>query len=248
MPIGDYFQDFQDNGLIKSLLLNGYLDENFEDYISLFHEVNITKEDLAFERQIKSGSPTAFSQELKEIDNLIKRIPERYLQRENALNYSLMDYLLANEGRYSTLASNYIAVLAQDNETCFSFIGGYIDRNPPNLKRFIPVLTEKAQRLWHYLQEKSGVSDERKRGLLVPILQFASAESIMSQYKFETLQEYLESMADFPTFVNNLDDLSCVTKIIRSRFKFKGLEKQTEKNEIFEFIAKENYFEINLGQ
>ena len=247
IPIGNYFQDFQDNGLIKSLLLNGYLDENFEDYISLFHEVNITKEDLVFERQIKSGSPTTFSQPLKEIDNLIKRVPERYLQRENSLNFLLMDYLLANEGKYPTLTGNYISVLAQDNERCFSFIAGYIDRKPANLKRFIPVLLEKAQRLWYYLQEKSGVSEERKRGLLGPILQFASPESIMAQYKFDSLQQYLESMADFPAFAIQLKDPGAIPKVmVRSKFKFKGLENQAKKNAMFEFIAREKYYDINL--
>ena len=55
VDINQYLNDFTNNGLLRNLILEGYINENYNDYISLFHEVTLTKEDKKFERNVKSG-------------------------------------------------------------------------------------------------------------------------------------------------------------------------------------------------
>lgn len=56
IDITPYLNDFSDSHLMRNLLINGYLNENYNDYISLFHEVSLTRDDFLFEKKVKSGN------------------------------------------------------------------------------------------------------------------------------------------------------------------------------------------------
>ena len=72
---------FSDNQMMRSLLTNGYLNEDFEDYISLFHEGNITRVDDTFKRKVKSGINSPFNYQLSDkVANLVKEIPDKYFR------------------------------------------------------------------------------------------------------------------------------------------------------------------------
>src|SRR5690606_29259125 len=94
IDINEYLNDFSNNGLLRNFILNGYINENYNDYISLFHEVSITKEDFTFERNVKGGYLTDFNFKLSDkIENLVDKIDEKYFERETILNFDLLDYL-----------------------------------------------------------------------------------------------------------------------------------------------------------
>src|SRR5690606_3365460 len=103
VDVTPYLTSFENNLLVRNLLINGYINENYSDYISLFHEVNISKEDFKFLRNVKSGINTSFTYELNKIENLIKKIPRKYFYRDVVFNYSLMDFLGKNYGGYKNL-------------------------------------------------------------------------------------------------------------------------------------------------
>lgn len=82
--------------LIKYLMRNGYIDENYHYYISYFYEGSITTDDNGFLLNVISNTKTPFEYELKEIESLINEIDIRYFSTYPILNYNLIDYLLFN--------------------------------------------------------------------------------------------------------------------------------------------------------
>src|SRR6056297_654386 len=87
--------------LVRNLLLNGYINENYDDYISLFHGVNIPKSDFVFVRNVKSNLLSPFDYELHKVENLQKKIAAiGNYGKEAILNLQLFDYLLDNKFTY----------------------------------------------------------------------------------------------------------------------------------------------------
>lgn len=86
----------------KSLLLNaliraGHIDEEYLDYISVFYEGSITKDDRDFLLNVKSQVPTEFDFQLQHLEKLIPKIGLNDFEQAYALNYSLLDFLLKNK-------------------------------------------------------------------------------------------------------------------------------------------------------
>src|SRR5690606_3290377 len=78
VDLNQYLEDFSNNALLRNLIINDYINENYNDYISLFHEGSVTREDLVFERNVKSGTPNEYTYKLHKIDGLLERIDFRY--------------------------------------------------------------------------------------------------------------------------------------------------------------------------
>ena len=77
--IKDIFKDCDFDGyldeelrkaLIRYLIRKGYINENYHDYISLFHDVTMTKFDDAFLRHVKSSSEPNFEHDLVKVDDV----------------------------------------------------------------------------------------------------------------------------------------------------------------------------------
>lgn len=178
VAIEEYLGPFKDNYLIRNLLLNGYINENYNDYISIFHGVNLTNDDFAFERKIKGGLATTFDYQLTKTENLIKRLSDKYFKREIILNYYLLDCLLEHNLKYSIKFENFFKLLSTDNEKNFQFIINYIDRKPDRVGIFIPNLVKYKNTLWAYIKNKSDIPDERVRELIKIIFEFADYQSL----------------------------------------------------------------------
>ncbi|MBK8585551.1 MAG: hypothetical protein IPN88_09035 [Bacteroidetes bacterium] len=158
--ISKYLDEFNDNYLVRSLLLNGYIDEYYDDYISLFHEVSLTKEDFSFERKVKGGINEKFDYELRKVETVIKRIPHQYFRRESILNYSLLECLLENKKTFEYKLDLFYKGLCNDGEKNFQFITGFINTKPKRLALFINQLCLNYSGLGRYIISKSGCPDD----------------------------------------------------------------------------------------
>ena len=102
IEISSVFKDIEKEKLIIYLIRNGYLNENYHDYISYFYEGLITKDDRDFLFSIKNRNALDFKFKLTKIDNLLRKIKPKEFEYKESLNCSLLDYLLANKNKYNT--------------------------------------------------------------------------------------------------------------------------------------------------
>lgn len=80
--------------LVQILLQNGFIDENYLDYISIFYPGNISKEDNQFLLNVKTHIFTPFEHHLTKIENVIKKININDFSKSYIFNYQLTDYIL----------------------------------------------------------------------------------------------------------------------------------------------------------
>lgn len=246
IKIDDYLGVFNDSYLMRNLLLNGHIDEHFEDYISLLHEISLTKDDFNFERNIKSGIYVQFDYKLTKTDNLIRRLPEKYFIRDVMLNYSILECLLDNEIKYISKFEKFFNVLGKDGEKQFHFVYGFIVSNPKKLGRFVNYLCGVKPGLWLYINTKSGLSGDAVLKLMCNIFDYASLNAILKFENVESLATYIEQLDAFFQFCSEIKNINNIKNFISERnIKIKRLDLPSDEQEhIFNFIYSRNHYEI----
>lgn len=239
---------FNDNNLMRSLLLNGYIDEHYDDYISLFHGVNITKEDFTFERKVKSGHPLSFDYGLYRVENVVKRIPDKYFKKEEILNYQLINFLLKNEAKYKTKFNYFFSTLSVDREKQFEFIHGFIANQPDEVSTFIKTLCAHKPTLWHYIKTKSSLSENQTLDLLRHIFEHAHIDTILKLTGLESLNQFLEEIPGLFSFCSLFKSTSILQEYIgKKSIRFKALDSPSpEQMKLFDFVYSNSYYQINL--
>ena len=113
--------------LLRTLIVQGYIDENYNDYTSLYDEQGLPQNDMLFLRNINERILNDWQLELKKPEIVLKRLNADNSSKFNepaVLNFSLLDHLLAT-GKTSYL-SQFINLLTSHRE--INFIKQYFSR------------------------------------------------------------------------------------------------------------------------
>lgn len=253
VDINQYLNDFTNNGLLRNLILEGYINENYNDYISLFHEVSLTKEDKKFERNVKSGFYEGFEYKLTHIENLVdNHIDLKYFKRDTILNFDLLNYLGNNYNRYTEKYDAIIGVLSNEKEKSIEFIDKYISIEERPLKIFIEKLVKNWKGFWDYIYLKSNFTPEKEDKYLSLIIQFGLIDDILSSQNNNTLTTAITQKSHFLSLVKSTEEFNYygkITKLIEKlNVKFEELENpNNETKELFNFVFNNSYYQINKG-
>ncbi len=157
------------NRLLRNLITQGYINENYIDYISLFHEGTISQKDKAFEVRVKSIEEPEFNYKLEKVEGVVKKIGEKYFERKEIFNFDILDFLLVNQSIYNSKYKLFIKLLCNENETSLRFINEYIAQREDK-KNFLTALLKEWSGLCEYIFEKSNYSMNEKYELFEQIL------------------------------------------------------------------------------
>ena len=229
-------------GILLSLLLrSGYINEDYLDYISLFYEGSITKEDRAFLLNVKSQQSSDYDTSLSKIENLIEKISLRDFQEPYLLNYNILDFVLGNEN-YQSQLDNLLIQLNDDNEYGPQFIEGFIS-NGINIEVFIKKLVNRWTGIWQYIKERSTFTEERIEEYFKLIIANADVSDLKLVAENSTLEETISIRKDFLTLI---PDPSQLRKIITTLdVRFKDIDLAGAPQELASLIYLENHYEIN---
>jgi len=226
--------------LLKYLLSNGLINENYHYYISYFYEGSLTRADNDFLLNVISHTQTNYDYELKEIENLSNTIDIRYYDTYPILNYNLVDFLLINS-RDVYLKPIFQTLLNSESNKAIDFIDGYID-NGINKDIFIKELTSSWLGFWKYFEQKTMFSDDRLNIYLKLIIQYAKIEDVKKQY----LSNFITINRDFLSLFTFGDGLEKVKLVLKELdIKFKELEYNSDAIDLLQFIYENDLYEIN---
>lgn len=252
VDIDEYLNDFSNNDLLRNFILNGYINENYNDYISLFHEVSITKEDKIFETNVRAGHSADYNYKLSnKIENLVARIDERYFVREAILNFDLLDFLGQNYREYTHKYDSIIRLLSNEKEKSVMFIDEYIKDEDRPLHVFIEKLVGNWNGFWDYIYSKSNHSDDRENKYLELIIRFSKVETILkNQNNNDTLRTAIEEKTTFLSLIKNtkeLDYFGKITKLLKElSVKFERLDNPNKETKgLFEYVFNNDHYRIN---
>ena len=233
-------QESKQNELINILLRNGYIDESYLEYISIFYEGSLSKSDYQFLINIKTQKNSEFDFKLNKIDNLIKKINQLEFEKEYSLNYSLLDFLLSTNKH--KLKSNLIfKQLRNESKKSISFIDGFIDSSP-NTELFIKNICKEWTNIWHFIENESNYSKDKKKKYFKLLIEHADTNDIKKI--FTNYKSTISDNKDFLSISKNQSKIKDVIKILD--IKFKDISDSSPK-ELLEFIYSNNYYSINTS-
>jgi hypothetical protein len=230
--------------LIFILLRNGYIDEDYTDYISLFHEESITRTDYQFLINVKNKNNQPFEYKLsKKIKKLIPKINPFDFQTEYILNYNLMDYLLQNSGSYKTEIDSVFIKLKDESKESVDFIKGYYDITT-NLESFVRIICNKWSNVWGFVSSSEYYSDDFRTHIYNSILEFAEVDAIkkiavQSSFKSKILTDSL--------FLNSISNTNKLKDIIEQLdLKFSNIDFENSNNDMLDYIYENNLYDFNI--
>lgn len=231
---------FDNKELMKYLLSYGHIDENYEEYISNFFGVSITKDEQEFLRNVKnSGKALSFAYELKNLDEIVNfRLSINEFSKESVLNLNLMNYLLENKSLYSQKIEKLFLQLSNENERSNEFILYCLDYCNQR-KEFVSFIVKFYRKFWFLLM------NSRPDKLITYfgwIIHYSEYENIKSLNHNGCLKEYLVNVSSIQQFSGS--EANKVTQLIKDLdIKFIRLD-LTNSHEIVNFIFENSNYAL----
>lgn len=243
VEISSVFNEIEKEKLIIYLIRNGYLNENYHDYISYFYEGLITKDDRDFLFSIKNRDALDFKFKLTKIENLLKKIKPKEFEYKETLNCSLLDYLLVNKTKHNEQYQTILLQICDKSRSSMLFIDTFLSEGI-NIDLFIQDICNKWHAFWQHITT-TDYSEEKKNAYLKAIITHLDVNEIKQQDVKSSLSNYIAGKRDFLSFVLGIDEEKINSMLKELSIKFINLIKPESGNKVFDFIYENNLYKIN---
>ena len=188
-PIREIIEEFgidfldesvRNNDLLVFLLRNGYLDEDYDNYINYFHPNSINKEEMNFILGVRNHRlKPKYSFPIRNVAQVFIRLQDFEFRQKEVLNFDLVDYVLS-EKNDTMSAKALIEQLSNHTEESMSFIKSYVERGK-NIDKLVYYLCKKNSFFWRDITEDDGIPLETRYRYLVLLLKYADINDIVAQ-------------------------------------------------------------------
>lgn len=235
-----------DKKLILYLIREGYLNENYYDYISYFHVGSISQSDNEFVQCVKSGTSREFEYKLNYVDNVVNKIDERFFNREQILNKNLIDHLLRNKDAYFEKTLNVIELLCDGRENTLDFTYKYIEFGEEK-EKLINSISNNWSNFWNVIEFNYKNQPNKIDIFLKNILMFSEIPDIIELSLHSNLTFNISQKKEFLSFIVDEKYKTKIELIITSlNIKFNSLSAPKENEiDLFNFIYKGDHYCIN---
>ena len=226
---------------ISILIRDGYIKENYWDYISIFHEGSLTLTDKQFLINVKLHKPTVdYSHKLQRVDNLIKQIPANDFGKPYILNNYLVDFILSDAyvmvDETGEKKNKLFSLLSTTKTIAMQFVVQYLERYQ-NIDDFLTELCSRNHSVWKILCKYFG--GEKLEDYFQRIIKNCPVEDIIPQFYMN--EAYIENYPDFMMIDCEKNKLKEI--VDKLDVKFVTLSKQTSKEDI-QYIYDRHYYAL----
>ena len=236
-------QDFADKDILKLFIRDGYIDENYHDYISYFFEGSITLNDREFLLSVKNNRSLEYTHRLTSIEELIKRLKKQDFDEDAILNFNLLAFILENQKNYQDQFKKIVSKLSDESELSIHFIFDYI-QHADNLRRgkLAPFLWKK---IWWYIIKKADFSDKKKDEYFEFLFQNLEVEKLIEFNIDNTLKEYIENKEQLSAF--DIIQNKKYEKLYKAlEIKYRFISNQRDNLSLFRSIYENDHYQINV--
>lgn len=227
--------------LIILLIRNGYIAEDYLNYISYFYPGSITERDHWFLMNVRNESESEFDYELDEVTNVIKKISDSEFEKSYVLNYNLLDHFL--ESRKFILKKDiFLKQLSNESDISVKFIYSYIEVGQ-NTGLFIKNLCASWINIWRFIEQDSTLSEEEKFAYLSLILSNGEIDDIEKIASASQLEAVMNQNSDFLSIID--DSKKLIEIIDQFDLKFTALNFEGSSKKLRDYIYSMNKYAIN---
>lgn len=227
------------NDLIRFLLANGWIDENYNIYINQFHNGSLEEEDYDFVKNAKEKLliPINYKYKIHSVANVMKKLNNEDYKSEQILNISLLDKLLKGKDEENLI--NFLNTLS-NSDIYINFLKDCIVNNNSfdNKKEFIENICNHDADIINkiYNQEL-----EENPNILKMFFINLEVEEIKKLNNYEKLLESIEEknlLSDEK--VGNIEQ-----KLIALNVSFSDVSYFGSNKDLYDFIVENNLYKIN---
>ena len=231
-----------DKDLIILLIRNGYIAEDYIDYISLFHEENITRNDHQFIIGTKNLVAYDHDYKLNNVEKVIDKINPADFTSVYVYNYVLLDALLEQKLRYPTQLENLLRALCDETQHSVKFFVGYLEHGAfPDT--FIKEIAGYWPNLWEFFQSGTRLEDALLDILYRTILRAATIDSIVC---IVSKSNFKEKILNDRRFLAPGQDETHVKDLIKKlNLKLKSIDEKDISNTLLRYVYENDMYELN---
>src|SRR5690606_30256840 len=244
------FEKVFNDELTLFLLQNGYIDEHYREYISIFQQGGLTEKDQEFKINIFSRikDPKPFDYEVSNVEEIIEELQIKYFQDERILNFKLVDFVTSKKEKYSEQFQAILNLISQWNERSQNFVREYLDKGKEK-QVFISELCKIWKDLWITISNpKSIFLDSDKRNLLMILFESGENGTIIELNRKNLLRDFISDRPDILIEFENDEKLQERIPVFSAiGIKFKDLSPivSDKYNKQLKQIYENNLYEIN---
>lgn len=225
----DTYKEIKLSEMMEVFLIEGYLDEDYYDYISYFYPGMISPADREYLMAIKRLKKPNYYQHIDKLENFIKELRTINFENESILNLELLDFLVKHRTEnldYNNYLSRIKSIISKEDIN-ISFLSSYY-QNSKSANLFFESFLQEDDNLIKLWNEVYVNQTEEQAVLIECILKYGRALN-------ETIFKWLENNYEFIKihkdkigssrigFINqsvkynalDLDDIDLITKIIK---------------------------------
>lgn len=230
------------NNLILFLLKEGYLDEDYEEYINYFYSGELKLSDKEFIISLKSGKKLDYSYELKKIKEIIDNLSNQHFSQIEILNFDLLNFILENNEKYNEELNLILNLIKNKKSYTMNFCTQFIQQSK-NTEKFVKYLSNIWDGIWQYVSEIE--TDAVKKIYAYNILKYAETSDIKKINEKSSIEEYIAKESSFIKNFNE-EELEKIEEVIKElNIKFENIDKEDIIKKLGNFITSNNYYKVN---
>ena len=233
---------------LKFLLIKGYINESYADYINYFHPNSITKDENDYLRSIRMRNGVKnYGFEIKNLQQVSDRIYDTEYRHPETLNYLLTDFMLTTCTNQENKRYYFDGFEMDKSNTHYQFAKEYIERGQ-NVGLFVSELCKYYIHIWKCVLEDVTLSDEVKYKYLELIFNNATMpqiEKINEADNSNCIKNFIVEDENSLAMLNGVSSDVMIEFISEQSVVFCKVNNTGADKQVLEFIYKNNMYELN---
>lgn len=229
--------------LLRFLLVNGYIAEDYLDYIIKVGETIMTNNDRQFIKDILAKKEVEYSKKLDKPELVFKEIlPERFNDKY-VLNFDLINYVLESK-LYDLKKENVLKYLMSGEDETKKFIVDYLN-STNSYAQLIDNFADKYTDLSSIVLNSSEISFKIKANYIRYLIHNKKLELILAQNANNSIADYLHSFNKVIDLVGSVNSKNFVALIENLRIKLEDITCENVNFAIANELVNTSAYEIN---
>lgn len=226
-------------------IINGYIDENYPDYISLFFESSISRSDKNYAMVVNGRQMPKFELELTHQDELLSSyLSENEMSTSSVLNISMLGYLLQATD-FVKHRQKFLYKICDKSDISVEFLALLFNKDISYLSLLIPILIKQDDTVFDEILDDS--EDEQTTNNYSKIIRYGIDILDTSSYLSEKINRFLSQRNDYIDFVmNSLSENEGKFKQLSLSIKPKFSRLNATNLDLFNWLGEQGFFSIEL--
>lgn len=240
----------KDDKLLKLLFTKGYIDENYQFYITIPTEGVLTKSDNDYLINLKSKNEIddPFAENINSPESLLHYLTDADFESDSILNYDLVNFIFSNKEhpkeQYQDKKELILKKLMENSFETLDFINRYAFSSSVSDGLLVDIC-EINPELWDCFMEEDSFSNEARLNLFEQIIKYVPIDSIVAMNGKEYLSEYL-AMQYYTDIFDGVPRKKAESIILKLNPIFESIQNDSTEGNLIDVVYKNNLFELTV--